>query len=246
MEEEKRKKTKKEKKSTKDEKKEKKKTRVGKKTKKEEKKEIHAEKKEEVTKESKKQPREQKQKERKNKRKKTLKDKILIFEIVALLIVVLVMIGYVCKKQFVGEEEEEVEKPISVRFACQYANPWLPVYETNEDDTLTEIGQKRNKVVHHFDYVDGKLQNNYIVDTYTYTTIEAYEQDKDLCQTMAFEVTKCEENAEELTRKVTAENIIYKEMESNSVTEEWVEEYVNELENTAFSCQSIELEQGEK
>lgn len=177
----------------------------------------------------------EKGKKTKRKRKKTTKTKMLFLEVVILLVIILVMIVIVWKNQFFQEKEEN---PISLHFLCQYANPWVSI----DDSFPPELGQKRYKVVYQFDYVDENIENSYLVETYAYTTVDAYQYDNGLCQSFSYSVTSCEENPKGFTRVVTRDPYVYFSIPETGVTEEWVEEYIDKLENLSFSCQSTELE----
>lgn len=75
--------------------------------------------------------------------------------------------------------------------------------------------------------MDETIKNSYAVDTYLYTTKDAYQYDKDLCQSFSYPVTSCEEDSENLTRVVTRDPYFYFSIPETGVTEEWVQESID-------------------
>lgn len=166
----------------------------------------------------------------------TLKTGIIILEIIILLIIG--KLSYNILTRPVEKTEEELYD-INLTVKCNSANPWLPVYQ-EKGEFLIELGQKREMNDYMFVIEKARPISSKMIETVKYTTVEAFEKDKDYCTTLPYGSVECIEDKDKLTRTVKIDYIYFKELPNQKPYYTWSEEYIDELEEVGYSCKITE------
>lgn len=173
---------------------------------------------------------------KKNKKSSTVKTGIIVLEIIILLI--LGKLTYDILTRPVEKTEEELYD-INLTVDCDFSNPWLPVYEES-GDLLIELGQKREFTDYTFVIEEARPTTSEMIETVKYTTVEAFEKDKDFCNTLPYGEAECTEDKEKLIRTVKVNYIYFKSLPEQKPYYTWAEEYIDELEEVGYSCKITE------
>lgn len=169
---------------------------------------------------------------KKNNKLWSIKTIIIIIEIIILIIISKLIFNII----FADKDEKNFDL-INATVTCSYSTPWIEIYKKEENGYI-EQGKRKGITKYSFVLENSTPVDSEAIDTYKYTTREAYDADNAICSTYASEQDECIEEKENLTRTVKKQKIYYKTFpEMMAYDNSWHEEYIEELEKDGYNCE---------